>query len=141
MADQQGDLKPVTPARVAEELRKLSTQRASGNLEPDEYEHRFSRMITELRDRRIDGRPANLRAACDRSLRALGVERIDLYQLHAPDPKVPFAETIGTLADLRDAGKIRWIGLSNVSMSEIREAQAIAPITSVQNRLNPFFRE
>jgi len=55
MADQQGDLKPVTPARVAEELRKLSTQRASGNLEPDEYEHRFSRMITELRDRRIDG--------------------------------------------------------------------------------------
>jgi len=56
MADQQGgNLKPVTPARVAEELRKLSTQRASGNLEPDEYEHRFSRMITELRDRRIDG--------------------------------------------------------------------------------------
>jgi hypothetical protein len=55
MADQQGDLKPVTPARVAEELRKLSTQRASGNLKPDEYEHRFSRMITELRDRRIDG--------------------------------------------------------------------------------------
>ncbi len=55
MADQQGDLKPVTPARVAEELRRLSTQRASGNLEPDEYEHRFSRMITELRDRRIDG--------------------------------------------------------------------------------------
>ena len=88
-----------------------------------------------------DGRPAHLRAACDRSLRALGVERIDLYQLHAPDPKVPFAETIGALADLRDAGKIRWIGLSNVSMSEIREAQAIAPITSVQNRLNPFFRE
>src|SRR5207247_9977567 len=81
-----------------------------------------------------DGRPAHLRAACDRSLRALGVERIDLYQLHAPDPKVPFAETIGTLADLRDAGKIRWIGLSNVSMSEIREAQAIAPIPSVQNR-------
>jgi hypothetical protein len=56
MADQQGGkLKPVTPARVAEELRKLSTQRASGNLEADEYEHRFSRMITELRDRRIDG--------------------------------------------------------------------------------------
>jgi hypothetical protein len=55
MADQQGDLKPVTPARVAEELRKLSTQRASGNLEADEYEHRFARMITELRERRIDG--------------------------------------------------------------------------------------
>lgn len=56
MADQQGgNLKPVTPARVAEELRKLSTQRASGNLKADEYEHRFARMITELRDRRIDG--------------------------------------------------------------------------------------
>ena len=56
MADQQGgNLKPVTPARVADELRKLSTQRASGNLKADEYEHRFSRMITELRDRRIDG--------------------------------------------------------------------------------------
>jgi hypothetical protein len=56
MADQQGDnLKPVTPARVAEELRKLSTQRASGKLEADEYEHRFARMITELRERRIDG--------------------------------------------------------------------------------------
>ena len=56
MADQQGgNLKPVTPARVAEELRKLSTQRASGDLEADEYEHRFSRMITELRERRIDG--------------------------------------------------------------------------------------
>ena len=56
MADQQGgNLKPVTPARVADELRKLSTQRASGNLEADEYEHRSARMITELRERRIDG--------------------------------------------------------------------------------------
>jgi aryl-alcohol dehydrogenase-like predicted oxidoreductase len=88
-----------------------------------------------------DARPVHLRAACDRSLHALGVERIDLYQLHAPDPKVPFAESIGALADLRDAGKIRWIGLSNVSLPEMREAQSIAPITSVQNRLNPFFRE
>lgn len=88
-----------------------------------------------------DARPAHLRAACDRSLLALGVEQIDLYQLHAPDPKVPFAESVGALADLRKAGKIRWIGLSNVSVAEIREAQGIAPITSVQNRLNPFFRE
>jgi hypothetical protein len=55
-ADQQGGtLKPITPARVAEELRKLSTQRANGELRPDEYEHRFSRMISELRERRIDG--------------------------------------------------------------------------------------
>jgi hypothetical protein len=56
MADkQEGELKPVTPARVAEELRRLSTQRASGDLEADEYEHRFARMVSELRDRRIDG--------------------------------------------------------------------------------------
>lgn len=62
MADQQGNLKPVTPARVAEELRKLSSQRASGGLQPDEYEHRFSRMISELRDRRIDGSRADILA-------------------------------------------------------------------------------
>ena len=62
MAEQQGDLKPVTPARVAEELRKLSSQRASGGLQADEYEHRFSRMITELRDRRIDGSRADILA-------------------------------------------------------------------------------
>jgi aryl-alcohol dehydrogenase-like predicted oxidoreductase len=88
-----------------------------------------------------DGRPEHLRAACDRSLRALGVERIALYQLHAPDPAVPFEESIGALADLRRAGKIRWVGLSNVSVPQIRSAEAIVPVASVQNRLNPFFRE
>jgi hypothetical protein len=62
MADQQGNLKPVTPARVAEELRQLSSRRASGGLQPDEYEHRFSRMISELRDRRIDGSRAEILA-------------------------------------------------------------------------------
>jgi hypothetical protein len=62
-ADQQGDtLKPVTPARVAEELRQLSAKRTSGELKADEYEHRFSRMITELRDRRIDGSRAEILA-------------------------------------------------------------------------------
>jgi aryl-alcohol dehydrogenase-like predicted oxidoreductase len=88
-----------------------------------------------------DARPAQLRAACERSLRALGVERLDLYQLHAPDPRVPFADSVGELARLRSEGRIRWIGLSNVSLTQIREAQGIAPITTVQNRLNPFFRE
>jgi aryl-alcohol dehydrogenase-like predicted oxidoreductase len=88
-----------------------------------------------------DGRRQHLRAACERSLQALGVERIDLYQLHAPDPKVPLAESVGALAELRQEGKIRWIGLSNVSVAEIHEAEAIAPVTTVQNRLNPFFRE
>jgi len=88
-----------------------------------------------------DGSPAHLRAACERSLRALGVERIDLYQLHTPDSRVPFAESVGAMAELQRQGKVRWIGLSNVSVEQIREATSIVPITSVQNRLNPFFRE
>jgi aryl-alcohol dehydrogenase-like predicted oxidoreductase len=85
--------------------------------------------------------PTHLRAACDRSLKALGVERIDLYQLHAPDPAIPFLESVGVLGELQRAGKIRWIGLSNVSVEEIQEAMNVVPVTTVQNRLNPFFRE
>ena len=88
-----------------------------------------------------DGRPEHLRAACEQSLRALGVERIALYQLHAPDPSVPFEESIGALADLRGEGKVQWVGLSNVAVPQIRAAEAIVPIAAVQNRLNPFFRE
>jgi aryl-alcohol dehydrogenase-like predicted oxidoreductase len=89
----------------------------------------------------VDGRPEHLRAACHRSLEALGVDRIDLYQLHTPDPRVPLVESVGALADLQREGMVRWIGLSNVFVPEIREAEAVAQITSVQNRLNPFFRE
>jgi len=89
----------------------------------------------------INGHPTHLRAACDRSLKALGVERIDLYQLHRPDPEIPFLETVGVLAELQRAGKIRWIGLSNVSVEQIEAAQTVAKIVTVQNRLNPFFRE
>lgn len=88
-----------------------------------------------------DGRPAHLRSACERSLEALEAECIDLYQLHAPDPRVPFAESVGALADLQQQGKIRWIGLSNVSVPQIREAESVAGVSTVQNRLNPFFRE
>jgi len=88
-----------------------------------------------------DGSRSHLLAACEASLRALGVERIDLYQLHAPDPSVPFEESVGALAELRGQGKIRWVGLSNVSVGEIRAAEAIVPIMAVQNRLNPYFRE
>jgi aryl-alcohol dehydrogenase-like predicted oxidoreductase len=88
-----------------------------------------------------DGRPEHLRLACENSLRALAIERIDLYQLHAPDPSVPLAESVGALGDLEREGKVRWVGLSNVSVPEIREAESIGRITSVQNRLNPFFRE
>ena len=88
-----------------------------------------------------NGRPEHLRAACDRSLRALGVERIALYQLHAPDERAPFEDSVGALAELRRAGKIRWVGLSNVDVEQIRAAESITPVASVQNRLNPFFRE
>jgi aryl-alcohol dehydrogenase-like predicted oxidoreductase len=87
------------------------------------------------------GRPEQLRAACDRSLKALGVDRIDLYQLHTPDRAVPLAESVGALADLQRQGKVRWVGLSNVSVAEIREAETLVQVTTVQNRLNPFFRE
>ena len=88
-----------------------------------------------------DARPDRLRRACDASLKALGVERIDLYQLHAPDSAVPFADSVGALAELRAAGKIRWVGLSNVSVDQIDAARRIVPIATVQNRLSPFFRE
>jgi len=88
-----------------------------------------------------DARPERLKKACDASLEALGVERIDLYQLHAPDSSVPFADSVGALAELREAGKIRWVGLSNVSVEEIGEAGGIVPVTTVQNRMSPFFRE
>lgn len=88
-----------------------------------------------------DADPRRLRQAAERSLQALGVERIDLYQLHAPDPRFPFVETVGLLEDLRAEGKIRWIGLSNVSVTLVEQARAVTEITSVQNRLSPFFRE
>jgi len=88
-----------------------------------------------------NARPEHLRRACDRSLRALSVERIDLYQLHSPDPGVPLDESVGMLAELRQEGKIRWVGLSNVTVEEIDSARQIVEVVSIQNRLNPFFRE
>jgi aryl-alcohol dehydrogenase-like predicted oxidoreductase len=84
-----------------------------------------------------NGRPQHLRKACEASLRALGVDRIDVYQLHAPDPEVPFAESVGAIARLRDEGKIAHVGLSNVRVAEIEAGRAIVPIVSVQNRWNP----
>lgn len=88
-----------------------------------------------------NGRPSHLRTACERSLAALGVERIDLYQLHAPDSAVPFLESVGALAELQREGKVRWIGLSNVSVEQLDEARSVVEVVTVQNRLNPFFRE
>jgi pyridoxine 4-dehydrogenase len=83
-----------------------------------------------------DGRPEHLREALEGSLRRLRLDQIPLYQLHRPDPNVPFAESVGALAALKDEGKIRHIGLSNVNEAQLREAQAIVPIVSVQNRYN-----
>lgn len=86
---------------------------------------------------RPDGRPEHLRAACEASLRRLGVDQIALYQLHVPDPDVPFEESVGALVALRDEGKIARIGLSNVDVDQVRSAMALAPVASVQNRYNP----
>jgi pyridoxine 4-dehydrogenase len=83
-----------------------------------------------------DARPEHLRAALEGSLKRLRLERIDLYQLHAPDPRVPFADSVGALADLRRAGKIHHVGLSNVSVKQLEAARRIVPIVSVQNRYN-----
>ncbi len=80
--------------------------------------------------------PEHLRHAVNGSLQRLGLERIDLYQLHAPDPRVPFAESVGALARMQRGGKIRHIGLSNVSVAELTAARKIAPIVSVQNEYN-----
>jgi pyridoxine 4-dehydrogenase len=83
-----------------------------------------------------DGRPEHLREACEGSLRRLKLDQIPLYQLHRPDPRVPFTESIGALVELKDEGKIRHIGVSNVSEAQLREAQRLTPVVSVQNRYN-----
>src|SRR2546430_169029 len=83
-----------------------------------------------------DGRPEHLRAACEGSLERLRLDEIPLYQLHRPDPRVPLEDSVGALAQLKDEGKIRHIGLSNVDEAEIRRAMAITPIVSVQNMFN-----
>jgi aryl-alcohol dehydrogenase-like predicted oxidoreductase len=83
-----------------------------------------------------DGRPEHLREAVEGSLRRLRLERIDLYQLHRIDPKVPAADQIGTLLELRRQGKIRHAGLSEVTVAQIEDARKVLPIASVQNRFN-----
>ena len=88
-----------------------------------------------------DGRPEHLREACEGSLRRLRLDEIPLYQLHRPDPKVPFAESIGALVELKDAGKIRHIGLSNVTEEQLDEAEELTPIVSIQNRYSVTGRE
>ena len=83
-----------------------------------------------------DGRPEHLREACEGSLRRLRLDQIPLYQYHRPDPKVPLADSLGALADLKAEGKIRHVGVSNFSPEQVDEAQRIVPVVSVQNRYN-----
>jgi len=88
-----------------------------------------------------DGSPAHIREACEKSLRALNTDRIWLYQFHAPDPRVSFEKSVEAFAELQREGKFQHFGLSNVSIKQIDQAQRILPVVSVQNRLNPYFRE
>jgi pyridoxine 4-dehydrogenase len=81
-----------------------------------------------------NGKPAHLVAACEASLKRLRVARIDVYQLHAVDPAVPFLDSLGALVRLKEQGKIRHIGLSNVSVEQLEQARKVVPIVSVQNR-------
>jgi pyridoxine 4-dehydrogenase len=83
-----------------------------------------------------NGRPEHLRAACEGSLRRLRLEQIPLYQLHRPDPAVPLAESVGAITELKNEGKIRHVGLSNVTEDQFRDAERIVPIVSIQNRFN-----
>ncbi len=83
-----------------------------------------------------DGRPEHLRTACEGSLRRLKLERIDLYQFHSIDPKVPIEDSIGELARLQKEGKVRHVGVSNFKLDDLERAQRIVPIVSVQNRYN-----
>jgi aryl-alcohol dehydrogenase-like predicted oxidoreductase len=88
-----------------------------------------------------DGRPEHLRAACEGSLRRLRLDQIPLYQFHRPDRRVRLADSIGALAELKAEGKIRHIGVSNVSEAQLRAAQQITPVVSVQNRYNAADRQ
>jgi len=87
------------------------------------------------------GEPKHLKHACELSLVALKCDCIDLYQLHAPDDEVPFADSVGALRELKETGKIRHVGLSNVSVDQMKEAQGIVEIVSVQNECNLYERE
>ena len=89
----------------------------------------------------LDGRPEHLRDACDASLKALGVDAIGLYQFHRPDPAVPYADSVGTLKELQDAGKVQLTGISNADVDQIRMSMEILnQLASVQNEFSPRFR-
>ena len=83
-----------------------------------------------------DAHPKRLKECCEASLRRLRLERIDLYQLHAPDPEVPLEDSVGALRELQEEGKVRHIGVSNVSVDQLERARAVVDVVTVQNRYN-----
>jgi aryl-alcohol dehydrogenase-like predicted oxidoreductase len=95
----------------------------------------------DLLDRAIDGSPAYVRSACDASLQRLGTDHIDLYYQHRVDPDTPIEETVGAMAELVQAGKVRYIGLSEASAQTIRRAHAVHPITAVQTEYSLWTRD
>lgn len=90
---------------------------------------------------RVDGRPDHIRSSCDASLARLGVDVIDLYYLHRADPKVPIADSVGAMAELVQAGKVRHVGLSEVTADQLERAAAVHPITALQMEWSLFWRE
>jgi aryl-alcohol dehydrogenase-like predicted oxidoreductase len=84
----------------------------------------------------VNGRPKHLRQACEGSLKRLRMNEIALYQWHSPDPKVPLEESVGALVELKDEGKIRHIGVSNLTEEQLRQVQELTPVVSIQNRFN-----
>ena len=83
-----------------------------------------------------DARPERLKESCEASMRRLKLDRIDLYQLHSPDPQVPYEDSVGALKELQEEGKIRHVGVSNVSLAELEQARGIVEVVTVQNRYN-----
>src|SRR2546421_1020086 len=83
-----------------------------------------------------DARPERLKECCEGSLRRLRLDTIDLYQLHSPDPEVPLEDSLGALRELQEQGKVRYIGVSNVSVSELELAREVVEVVTVQNRFN-----
>jgi pyridoxine 4-dehydrogenase len=81
-----------------------------------------------------NGHPDHLRAACEGSLRRLRVDRIDLYQLHSPDPRIPYEESVGAMKELQDEGKVRHVGISNVDLEQLETARSLVEVVTVQNR-------
>jgi aryl-alcohol dehydrogenase-like predicted oxidoreductase len=101
----------------------------------------FVRDAADPGKRQIDGRPEHVREACDGSLRRLGVETIDLYYLHRADARVPIEDTVGAMSDLVGAGKVRWLGLSEVNAQTLKRAYAVHPIAALQSEYSLWTRD